>query len=750
MSVTPATYTEEELVIECQFRYLTYPKSLDGNNEKTWMVAKYADENGTLFAACGYNLPLSTTLLVKLYGKWKAATEKYGQTFDVSYHEVILPDTEKGFVEYISTLKVGIGRVRAKAIYKAFGDKVWYVIENEPSKLLEIRGVTEKKLNRLKEKLVDTVIERQLAKLFSGTIEVSAKRIKSIKDCFGSENLIERISQNPYILFQLNGFSFKTVDKLGKKLGIEPDHPMRIRACADSVLANNISEGNVCMPKDQLASVLFQSCNDGFEDTVVTMKCLTEALNNFCHDRHLRYSAGMIYANRQYEEETGIVRELKRLLAYPAKSTNKSLDTFIADYEKAHEITLAASQKEAIRTVLTNSVSIITGGPGTGKSTIIRAVLWVSQKATGSEEDPVLMAPTGRAARRMRETTGYDASTIHHAIHFCGEEEMNMDMLEGNLYIIDESSMIDQYIGYSLLKKIPGGSRVVFVGDPNQLPSVGCGNFLSDLIASTMIPTTMLTEIFRQAEGNPIIDNADRIRRGITNLNLTHDSFVVFEEPSDEEVFKKACRLYLGSVEMYGIDNVILLNSYRSKSNLNVDLFNRVLQHKLNPIKKGEPTIKNGKCEFHKGDRVMQMKNTDIAKNGDVGMIQEIVVETDPDDPEITETIAKIEFNDDGILHDYNAEMIGQIDLAFCTTVHKSQGSEYSTVIMVVSKQHWKLNNRATIYTGITRASENLAIVTEQGTNGNNALTKAIKNNEMAMRYTMLAPRLRAALRQDE
>lgn len=309
--------------------------------------------------------------------------------------------------------------------------------------------------------------------------------------------------------------------------------------------------------------------------------------------------------------------------------------------------------------------------------------------------------------------------------------------------------MLDQYIGYSLLRKIPNHSRVVFVGDPNQLPSVGCGNFLSDLIQSTVIPTAKLTEVHRQAKENPIIENADLILQGYTNLNLTKNSFIVYEEPTKRAIFKRAKDLYLSSVKLYGIENVILLNAQRKSGQMNVNVFNEYLQKKINPLNIGQPTIQGRNFIFRKGDRIMQTRNTDIAKNGDVGTIVDVVIETDPVDPEISEVIAKIEFNDDGIVHDYTKDMIDQIDLAYCTTIHKSQGSEYHTVIMVVYDEpnaKWSMNNRSIVYTGITRASENIAIVTDRVPDGNSSFKRAIRNTKNNSRYTMLAPRLRAAL----
>lgn len=750
MSQTPL---EVELEIECSFKRILYPKNINPNevDSKQWMLVLYADRDGTQFAACGYNLPCKkSSLYVRLHGSWKPPKDKYDKTFNVVYHEVVFPTTEKGFIEYISSLKVGIGKIRAKSIYARFGESVWRIIEDDPMQLTSVKGITETKVKRLEDKLAETAIERQLTKLFAGTIKVSPKRIKSIKDKLGTKHLVDRITKNPYILCDLNGFSFSDVDRLGTKLEVAANDSRRVGAGAKSILKMMCGSGNVCCPQNELITEVIQLLKG--TSRPVDVPDIVQSLKRMCQEKSLYISNGMFYLPKQYMEETGIVTELLRLKNNAvANFSTADISNLIAKYESEYNMSLAPSQREAVLNSLSNSVSVITGGPGTGKSTITRAVLWVFEQLMGSDADIVLMAPTGRAARRMEEATGHPATTIHHMVGFRGDdvEDAQEGYLEGNLFVIDESSMVDQHIGYSLLTKIPDHARIVFVGDPEQLPSVGCGNFLSDLISSGKIATVKLQSVFRQAAGNPIITNAEKIRLGNTELDFTDHRFNLYEESNSDEVFQHACSLYLKSVQKFGVDNVILLNAYRKASNrnpmLNVDTFNEYLQYNYNRPDPDKLSMKNSSHTFTKGDQVMQMKNTELAKNGDVGKIKDIIVEVDPDDPEIKENIALIEFNDDGIINRYTQDMMEELDLAYCTTVHKSQGSQYKTVIMVVSSKHRVLNNRSTLYTGITRASENIAIVTERS-NNDNAIKQAIRNTSSAARYTQLSSRLNARL----
>lgn len=498
-------------------------------------------------------------------------------------------------------------------------------------------------------------------------------------------------------------------------------------------------EGHVCVPKDELLGEMTKVLNAGFHNAVSEDSC-KEALNLAYKMKAIKVTANMVYSTKSFEEETGIVKDIRRIMS-ASDSKITEIDTFIEEYEDAN-FKLADSQRDAVHGVFEHQVEIITGGPGTGKTTVTKAVLYVHQQVFGGDSNAVLLAPTGRAARRMSEATGFPAQTIHSAIGYTGVPELdnrNEGFLEGNLFIIDESSMMDQFIAAKLLSMIPDGAKVVFVGDPDQLPSVGAGNVLREMIRSKAVPTTILSVIFRQAQDNPIVGNSLKINQGCTNLTFTN-TFCFIERSAPEEILRTACAFYVKAVKKFGLENVILLNPFRNKGLLSVNEFNRQLQNLINPPIEGEESIKIRKLEFRPRDLVMQTKNTEIAMNGDIGVIHEISKMPDPDDMNRWTYIASIEFNGDGKRHDYTPEMMQDLDLAYCTTVHKSQGSEYQTVIMVVSEEHKVMLKRNIVYTGVTRAKQNVALIGQT-----EALNTAILNNQTDVRHTLLGDRLHAA-----
>lgn len=453
----------------------------------------------------------------------------------------------------------------------------------------------------------------------------------------------------------------------------------------------------------------------------------------------LHYQAGMVYLKAQFEQEKYIAATIKNLVSRDSAIDN--IDVFLAQYQKETGIILADKQADAVRCCLRNSMSVITGGPGTGKTTTIRALLYVHKLVYGNASEPVLLAPTGRAARRMSEATGYPASTIHSAIGYTEQtgNPQACTRLEGNLVIVDETSMMDQLIAYLLLSSLPENARLVFVGDPDQLPSVGCGNILHDIIVSGVVPLTKLDVIYRQGENSPVITNAHAINTGNTEL-VYAKGFRFIERNDTASIFEKACSFYVQCVNCYGIDNVVLLNPYRSKTALSVNEFNKHLQEVVNPLKAGDFSITVHGTEFRTNDKVMQTKNTEIAKNGDIGYIRRIARKPAEDDPTEFVYTAFVEFNGDGIEHPYSEDALVNVDLAYCSTIHKSQGSQYETVIMVLSNEHSLALKRNLVYTGVTRAEKNVALIGQSS-----ALRKAILNNTADIRYTLLPNRLRSA-----
>lgn len=731
-------------------KFAVYPRGYTGagNDSAVWCVVRFEDAtSGKTFSATGINLPIQRDVSFELIGQWEDS-QKYGRTFQVMSFDVVLPTSEKGVVSYLRSLRVGIGVSKAKRVYARFGEKIWDVLEADPKQLCEVKGISAKVVDRLTAKLEETKVDRELIHLFSGVCEMSATKLTNIKKALGKD-AAHVLTDNPYALCLVHGFSFRTADLLGRKAGFPMDSDARISACIGFVFDEAAARGHTCVPKDEFRQMLLRELNRN--GVCVTDQRVRDGINTAVKDKKAVVSSGMLYSRLRYEQEVSVCDNIAQMLAQGTDPI-EGVDASISAFEAECGICLAASQRDAVRCVFRNQVSIVTGGPGTGKTTVTNAILHVHKEVFGQDSKPLLMAPTGRAARRMTEATGIPAFTIHSVVGFRPEDDRGPswgfeDMCDGpeldaNLVIMDEFSMADLEITCILLERIQFGTRVVFVGDSDQLPSVGCGNVLYELIRSQKVPVSRLSVIFRQAGESPIVANAAKIREG--DIDLTRaKGFHVYEEKSSLDMFKRACSLYKKSIAAYGEDNVILLCPYRSKSDLNVDSFNRNLQHIINPANEVELGMaKGGGVTFHERDRVMQMKNTDIARNGDVGVIRRIERVMDPDDPSEWHTQAQIEFNGDGELHAYQESDMRDLDLAYCTTVHKSQGSEYRTVIIVLSRQHTALLRRNIVYTAITRAKENVVIVTEAAAPGDTALDRAILNDKSDNRYTLMADRI--------
>ena len=735
-------------------KFVVYPRGYTGagGDAAVWCVVRYQDAaSGKVFPATGINLPTQKGVTFELVGQWQDS-QKYGRRFQVTTHSVILPKTEEGVVSYLRSLKVGIGKDKAKRIYAQFGENVWGVLNENPEQLCMVRGITPRIIEKLTNKLEETKIDRELIHLLGGVCTMTATGLSAIKKVLGN-GAPQILQENPYRLCLVHGFSFRTADALGRKLKVSAWAEERIAACIGFVFDEAAARGHTCVPKEEFKAMLLQELGLGFHPAADQR--VREAINRAVSDKKVAVTAGMLYSRLRYDQEVSVCERIAEMLSQGADPI-EGIDASISDFEGVSGISLSDSQREAIRTVFRHRVSILTGGPGTGKTTVTNALLHVHKEVFGQDSKPLLLAPTGRAARRMTDATGLPAYTIHAIVQFRPEEDRGpswgfQDMCEGpeidaNLVVIDEFSMADLEITCILLERIQLGARVVFVGDADQLPSVGCGNVLFELIRSQKVPVSRLDVIFRQAGESPIVANAAKVREGNTDLTLDK-GFHLYQGANALEVFKKACSLYKKSVEAFGADDVILLCPYRSKSDLNVDVFNRNLQNIVNPPSDDELRMeRGGGIAFREGDRIMQMRNRETVRNGDVGVIRHIKRVMDPDSPGEWMTQAEIEFNGDGVLHPYQSSEMKDMDLAYCTTVHKSQGSEYKTVIIVLSKQHTALLRRNIVYTAITRAKENVVIITEAAAPGETALDVAIRNDQADHRYSLMADRINAKM----
>lgn len=717
--------------IVCVFTYKVH------EGDRGWSVCQYRDrQTRKIFKAVGTSLPQSKNVPVKLIGYWGVNKKDGSRQFEVSYYETVEPTGETEIVAFLASLKCGIGPTKAQRVFERFGEKTWDVLDHHPEMLKDVQGISDETIQKFVKAHAESTVTRNLIELFSKA-GVSAESHQLSKIAEKISGAIEVIRENPYILYRKGIFSFDKCDALATYFGMPEDHAYRLDAITYKVLHDASTSGHVCLPKDEFMDSMMKQSGCSRE------KCAEAAKAAFSR-KEIQSANKCIFLAEKYKEEADICSSIAFLMR-SGYGPVYALDRIIDAYEKEN-FKLADSQKAAVEMVFQNQVSVITGGPGTGKTTVTKAVLYAHQKVYGRESRPLLLAPTGKAARRMSEATGFPAQTIHSAVGWKGDDTpMNQDEtpLDGNLVIIDESSMMDQFIASVLLKRIERGARVVFVGDIDQLPSVGAGYVLHDLIASGVIAVTRLNVIYRQAGDNPIITNAHRINNGNWDLVEDKESFVFLETTSDGEAFEKALRMYVKMVKKYGVENVVLLNPQRNNTELSVDNFNLKLQEMLNPPVQGKFEMTVGKTVYRENDIVMELKNGENAKNGDVGVIRQIIRRPDPDAPREWNYFAIIEFNHDGDLLEYSSKDLQHITHAWCTTVHKAQGAEYETVIEVVTMKHASMLKKNLIYTGVTRAKKRVCLIGEK-----EALKRAITgdNAKQEQRYTLLAQRLRKAL----
>lgn len=664
---------------------------------------------------------------IRCFGEWKQHLI-HGNQFIVSNYRTEAPSDIVGITKYLgSGLIKGIGPVYATRIVEKFGTDTLNVIDSSPDDLLDIAGLGKKRLERIKICWVDQKTIRELI-IFLQANGVSPGLAQKIFKTYGSRS-IEKIKENPFNLAKdIFGIGFKTADNFATKMGIASDSPQRIDSGIEYVLSELSSNGHVCYPIEEFLGEA--------ENMLEVKKDLIENRISFLKETERIELFDLIYGNSKVKfiwirplflAEVGIAKEIKRLSSNP--STLRSVDIEKAlDWVQTHlNIELAQNQKIAVQNSLQEKLHIITGGPGTGKSTITNAILAISSKLTANI---VLAAPTGRAAKRMSEITGKKASTIHSLLEFDfkagGFKKNRKTPIECDLIIIDESSMIDTLLMNSLLKAIPDHARVIFVGDINQLPSVGPGNVLKDMIASQCLSVAVLTEIFRQAAGSRIITNAHRINQGdfpdIRNFSDSDFFFLESEEP--EDVLKNIVQLVSirlpRKYNFHALNDIQVLAPMR-KGIIGTENLNQVLQETLNP--NNEPIFRAGK-RFAVGDKVMQIRNDYKREvfNGDIGRIESI-------DNVDQQMIVSVDGRD--VIYEFTD--LDELVLAYAVSIHKYQGSECPCVIIPVHTTHFKLLYRNLLYTGVTRGKRLVVIV---GTK--KAISIAVRNDEVRKRFTGL------------
>ena len=657
---------------------------------------------------------------VKLTGKWEEHP-RYGRTFVFSYAEVTLPDDKRGIQKYLASGVIkGIGPSTAKKIVDTFGDDTFSVLDNTPERLSEVPGIGRAKTERIikswKENHEVNKLMRDLAKY-----EIPPSFVFKIYRRYGADAM-DILKQNPYRLCaEIDNIGFKTADKIAIKLGFSYDSPLRLQSGISYVLRKASEVGHCYLTKELLIKKSIK------ELEISDASLLIQAINDAVLNRYIIREGNNYYIKKYYYEE---METASNLLRIARKTVDTIPDHIISNTINIFPVKLDESQMKAIHTAVSESVMILTGGPGTGKTTITKAIIQIFENAGLNVS---LASPTGKAAKRLSESTERDAKTIHRLLEYSpisGFRRNGRDQLFDDAFIIDECSMIDISLMKSLLEAIPSGSRVIFVGDADQLPSVGPGNVLQDMITSNEIPVVRLQQIHRQEEGSAIIKNSVLVNSGkIIDTTTTHD-FQFFETSDAKDAQNKVVALIKKLVAdgTPASDIQVLYPTKNSPDFLNTYELNAVIQSVLNP--RGEViNHMDGKTRFRVGDRVMQLKNNydkDVF-NGDCGYISRI-------DREFGAVM--IDFGNGEISYEYTD--LDEVTLAYACTVHKSQGSEYKVVILPYIGVNYMMRRKNLLYTAISRSKEKLYII------GNlEEIAETVKNDKREIRLTTLSDRLR-------
>lgn len=715
------------------------------NEENGYTIAYLANENDEI-TIVGCMPTLSVGESIEIEGKW-VNHKIYGSQFEVQSFIPVTPSSLEGIYVYLSSGMIhGIGEKMAKRIIDKFGVDTLDIIQNTPERLTEVEGIGIKKVKQIQESYEENrELRNIIIKLspYGITPNYCLRIYKKYK-----EKSIEVINKNPYRLAEdIRGIGFKIADDIASKIGIDKYSPDRIMQGILFTLNQSLANGHTYLPKKILIeqSVKILSVEPAFIENGIMDLAYNQKV-------HLENKNGeiLVYLMMYYICENGVCKEIIKLSQHEIEDLHINIDEEIKIVEDEENIQLANNQILAVKEAISNGVTIITGGPGTGKTTTINTIIKIFEN---NNQKVVLCAPTGRAAKRMSETSNKEAKTIHRLLEmgfatdsdelvFFKDEE---DPIDADVIILDEASMVDIILMYNLLKAVKLGSRLLLVGDSDQLPSVGAGNVLKDIIDSNVIKTVRLNEIFRQARESMIVVNAHKINNGEPLfLNVKNKDFFFLRKNTNEDILNEIIGLVNERLpKFYNVDklkDIQVLTSMR-KGDLGVNNLNIELQKYLNPPNKYKQEEEFAKRTFRVGDKVMQIRNNYTKKwetedksdsgegiyNGDIGYIFHI----DKDKKTVYVLFDKVK------IASYKYDELDELDHSFCTTIHKSQGSEFPVVVIPIVWAPPMLLSRNLLYTAVTRAKKLVVLVGDV-----RYLEQMIKNNRINDRYSNLSYKL--------
>lgn len=669
--------------------------------------------------------------LLEIEGEW-VKHPKFGQQFKATTYKTVAPTEISGIEKFLASGAInGIGPAMAKKIVAEFGEKTLEIIAKSPNELLKVPGIGKKTAEKISTSYLE---QSELTEIMvwlenHGISNTYAGKIFAKYGSFA----IDIMEKDIYRLFQdIEGIGFLTADKLAFNLGIQREDKRRIISGIDYALMQLCNNGHCCIPEmalvDKTAKIL--QVNNQIIFTI-----LKERIDNGSLNTEVVGGETLIYPPYLYYAEKKVATRLLQLQQATEPLSEDNLSLFIKVWEKDNQIQLAQKQKEAIKACLHHGVLVLTGGPGTGKTTVIKGILSIL-KAQGLKIR--LAAPTGRAAKRLSETTGQKALTIHRLLeanNLAQDDNLQLgfskdidDQLDADVIILDEVSMVDIVLMHHFLNAVPDGCRIILVGDTDQLPAVGPGSVLKDIIRSQKIPAIRLDEIFRQAQTSMIIQNAHIINAGrLPDLRKQYSDFVFYELNDDTSITQKILDLCSKDLPHEGFDVLkdVQVLSPMHRFLCGVENLNLMLQEQLNP-KKNQDELKYSSQTFRVGDKVMHIRNNYQKNvfNGDIGFIQDI------NNEKLT-----VDYFDHIVTYEKNE--LNELTLAYASSVHKSQGSEYKVVIIPLSTSHYIMLQRNLLYTAITRAKQKVIIIGSK-----KALMTAVQSNRTQKRYTLLAERL--------